>query len=99
MRILIGVIAVGLLLLESGGMAKPMTQSNVEPSAENKTTTATSTKGRIDFDTQIKPILASKCMPCHFQGGQMYDRLPFDRPETIRKLGKRLFTRITDEKE
>jgi hypothetical protein len=24
----------------------------------------------------------------------MYDRLPFDKPETIRQLGERLFTRI-----
>ena len=92
MRILVGFLAVGLLLLESGGMAKPMSQETVISSAAT-----TSTKGRIDFDTQIKPILASKCMPCHFQGGKMYDRLPFDRPETIRKLGKRLFTRIKEE--
>jgi hypothetical protein len=36
-------------------------------------------------------------MPCHFSGGQMYDRLPFDKPATIRKLGTRLFTRIKEE--
>lgn len=24
----------------------------------------------------------------------MYDRLPFDKPETIRELGEKLFTRI-----
>ena len=36
-------------------------------------------------------------MPCHFSGGKMYDRLPFDKPETIKKLGARLFTRIKDE--
>lgn len=29
----------------------------------------------------------------------MYDRLPFDRPETIKTLGTKLFTRIKDEKE
>jgi hypothetical protein len=30
----------------------------------------------------------------------MYERLPFDRPETIRKLGSaRLFTRLKDEKD
>ena len=29
----------------------------------------------------------------------MYERLPFDRPETIKKLGTKLFTRIKDEKE
>jgi hypothetical protein len=96
MRILVGFLAVGLLLLESGSLAKPMPQANaISPRVVSKA--GTSTKGRIDFDTQIKPILASKCMPCHFQGGQMYDRLPFDRPETIRKLGTRLFTRIKEQ--
>ena len=29
----------------------------------------------------------------------MYERLPFDRPETIKKLGTKLFTRIKDEQE
>ena len=29
----------------------------------------------------------------------MYERLPFDRPETIHKLGTKLFTRIRDEKQ
>jgi hypothetical protein len=52
---------------------------------------------QVDFDLQIKPILQSKCMPCHFKGGQMYVRLPFDRADTIRKLGEKLFTRIKDE--
>jgi hypothetical protein len=57
----------------------------------------TDTTPPIDFDRQVKPIFQSKCMPCHFSGGQMYERLPFDKPETIRKLGTRLFTRIKDE--
>ena len=29
----------------------------------------------------------------------MYGRLPFDKPETIRQLGERLFTRIKAENE
>jgi hypothetical protein len=52
---------------------------------------------RVDFDSQVKPILQSKCMPCHFNGGVMYERMPFDRAETIKKLGTKLFTRIHDE--
>ena len=52
-----------------------------------------------DFDSEIKPIFQARCMPCHFQGGKLYDRLPFDKPETITKLGTKLFTRIKDEKE
>lgn len=50
-----------------------------------------------DFATTVKPLLEKKCQPCHFTGGKMYDRLPFDRPETIRKLGEKLFTRIREE--
>ncbi len=54
---------------------------------------------KIDFDTQIKPILQQRCQPCHFSGGVMYQRLPFDRAQTIKTLGTKLFTRIKDEKE
>lgn len=58
------------------------------------------TKGaKPDFDTEIKPIFQAKCQPCHFQGGQVYDKMPFDKPETITRLGTKLFTRIKDEKE
>jgi len=52
---------------------------------------------KVDFATQIKPIFEAKCQPCHFNGGTMYQSLPFDRPETIKTLGTKLFTRIKDE--
>ena len=52
---------------------------------------------RVDFATQVEPILKSRCQGCHFPGGKMYDKLPFDRPETIKHLGTKLFTRISDE--
>jgi hypothetical protein len=52
----------------------------------------------VDFATEIRPILQQRCQPCHFAGGIMYERRPFDRPETIVKLGTKLFTRIKDEK-
>jgi len=95
MRVVLGVVAIGLLLVESGGVAKPARMPDVISSALASTSPVE--KARVDFDTQLKPIFKSKCMPCHFTGGQMYDRLPFDRPETIRKLGTKLFTRIKEE--
>jgi hypothetical protein len=58
-----------------------------------------STAKKPDFDTQIKPIFKSRCMPCHFQGGSVYDKMPFDKPETINRLGEKLFTRIKDKEE
>jgi hypothetical protein len=53
----------------------------------------------VDFATQIQTILESHCQPCHFEGGQMYERLPFDKGETIVGLGEKLFSRIEDERE
>ena len=92
MRMVLGVVAVGLLLVESGSIAKSARKTeHVAP--------VSAAKARVDFETQLKPIFKSKCMPCHFAGGQMYERLPFDKPETIRKLGTRLFTRIKEENE
>jgi len=52
-----------------------------------------------DFTAEIKPIFQARCQPCHFPGGKVYDRMPFDKPETITRLGTKLFTRIKDEKE
>jgi len=94
MRLMLVVIALALLLVESGGVLKPARTTNASPA---KPAGSSEPKARVDFDTQLKPIFQSKCMPCHFSGGKMYDRLPFDKPATIKKLGTRLFTRIKDE--
>ena len=94
MRLVLVVIAMALLLVESGGIVRPVQTTNAAPAVSP---VSSSPKARVDFDTQLKPIFQSKCMPCHFSGGQMYDRLPFDKPATIRKLGTRLFTRIKEE--
>ncbi len=45
---------------------------------------------------QVLPIFESRCSPCHFPGGSMHERLPFERAATIRALGTKLFTRIKD---
>ncbi|HEU0251742.1 MAG TPA: hypothetical protein VFR12_01840 [Pyrinomonadaceae bacterium] len=90
-RLVLLLLAFGLLLVESGSLAKP------ETDASPVIATASTEKTRVDFDTQVKPIFQSKCMPCHFSGGQMYDRLPFDKPATIRQLGVKVFTRIKNE--
>jgi len=63
------------------------------------TSPASTNAAKPDFEKEIKPILQSHCLPCHFQGGKVYDKMPFDKPETISKLGTKLFTRIKDEKE
>jgi hypothetical protein len=37
----------------------------------------------LNFKTQVQPIFEKRCSPCHFPGGKMYDKLPFDQGETI----------------
>jgi hypothetical protein len=53
----------------------------------------------VEFTRDVRPILQRRCQPCHFEGGSMYAKLPFDRGETVTKLGTKLFTRIKDERE
>jgi hypothetical protein len=43
----------------------------------------TEIKDTIHFASQIQPILVKNCSPCHFTGGKMYERMPFDKDTTI----------------
>lgn len=53
----------------------------------------------VDFTRDVRPILEKRCTPCHFAGGKMHAKLPFDKPETIHHLGDRLFSRIRKDDE
>ncbi|HEY2797286.1 MAG TPA: hypothetical protein VGK26_05300 [Thermoanaerobaculia bacterium] len=46
------------------------------------------------FAATIRPILVSHCAPCHEPGGKMYERLPFDRAETIASHREGVMKRI-----
>ncbi|HEX5704649.1 MAG TPA: hypothetical protein VFX97_15715 [Pyrinomonadaceae bacterium] len=83
------VAGVCLLLKASHSRTSAFTQSAIS-TAEDSTA---------NFDKTIKPILQARCQPCHFPGGKMYDELPFDKAETITRLGTKLFGRIKDKKE
>jgi len=83
--------------LEACQRAKPATFSGSSKTFASALLVRTAKKP--DFNNEIKPIFQARCQPCHFQGGQVYDRMPFDKPETITRLGTKLFTRLKDEKE
>jgi hypothetical protein len=95
MRIVLVFVATAFLLIDIGRIPKRTGTVNLISPA--KVSAESVPKARVDFESQLKPIFQSKCMPCHFSGGKVYDRMPFDKPETIRKLGTKLFTRIKDE--
>src|SRR5689334_22064505 len=54
---------------------------------------------KIDFKTQIEPILQKRCSPCHFAGAKMYERLPFDTPSSILLKKEIILKRIKDDSE
>jgi hypothetical protein len=54
---------------------------------------------KINFEKQVKPIFVKNCSPCHFTGGKMYERLPFDKDTTIINHNEKILRRIKDEEE
>ena len=95
------VILIPAMILALGfGACRHATPGSLSVGSQNfATSVVASTTKKPDFATEIKPIFQARCQPCHFPGGKVYDRLPFDKPETITRLGTKLFTRIKDEKE
>jgi hypothetical protein len=79
-------------------VATPSTGGDAAAAA-SQAAAVTQPSAAIDFARDVRPIMEARCQPCHFTGGKMYERLPFDKPETIRDLGERLFTRIKAENE
>ncbi len=51
-------------------------------------------RGDAVFAATVRPILVSHCAPCHEPGGKMYERLPFDRAETISSHSAGVLRRI-----
>ena len=100
MRVCVLIVALALTAgYEACGRGMPDAAAPILSASSGREPAASETpRPRVDFDAQVRPLLASRCTPCHFEGGTMYKRLPFDRPETIRTLGTKLFTRIRDEK-
>jgi hypothetical protein len=53
----------------------------------------------IEFEKQVKPIFIKNCSPCHFTGGKMYEKLPFDKDTTILNHYEAILKRIKNEEE
>jgi hypothetical protein len=48
----------------------------------------------VTFTSDIAPVLAARCQPCHFKGGTVFGKLPFDRYKTVATIASRLNTRL-----
>jgi hypothetical protein len=56
-------------------------------------------KDTVHFSSQVQPIFIKNCSPCHFPGGKMYEKLPFDKDTTIINHRAAILKRIKNEEE
>ena len=92
MKIFPAIIIPCLLLLDTCGYPD---------AASEKMATDPSTKSitKIDFEKEVMPVLVAHCSPCHFTGGKMYERLPFDKEATLVNNVDKILKRVEkDEK-
>ena len=61
----------------------PHAWQTADAPAPNAPVSAGPSQAPDSFAMTVRPILREHCAPCHEPGGKMYDRLPFDKPQTI----------------
>jgi hypothetical protein len=74
----------------------------ISNAGQQKGKAAANTPGRIDsvnYVADVLPLLQKKCSPCHFPGGKMYEKMPFDNIETIISHEAGVLKRFKEEKE
>ena len=80
-------------------LSEKKADSQAKPSTSARASKPAAASAGVSFPKDVQPVLSRRCQPCHFPKGKMYEKLPFDDPATVRRLGEQLFTRIKDEKE
>lgn len=69
------------------------------PSTPEKNDIAVATEladSTVTFAGSIAPLLKANCSPCHFPGGAVYEKYPFEEYETAYALRKRLGVRLKE---
>lgn len=72
-----------LAFLAAYSCYRPGKQTPITEAKDTATTQSVQIEARLSFEKDIQPILQSNCTPCHFTGGKMYEKMPFDKPKTI----------------
>jgi hypothetical protein len=67
--------------------------SEPEPAPPAETVRPSSPAGDA-FLATVRPILATRCAPCHNPGGKMYARLPFDDPQVVSSHAQGVLRRL-----
>jgi hypothetical protein len=73
--------------------------SNATKQGDNAKANSARKTDTVNYNKEILPVLQKKCSPCHFPGGKLYEKLPFDNPVTILNHETGVFKRIKDQSE
>jgi hypothetical protein len=73
--------------------------SNSTKRGDKANSVASESKEVVNYKTEVLPILQKKCSPCHFEGGKMYEKMPFDNSVTILNHEAGILKRIKDQPE
>jgi len=73
--------------------------SNAAKPGRETNSTATEKTDTVNYNTEVLPILQKKCTPCHFPGGKMYEKMPFDNRSTILSHEAGVLKRFKDQHE
>jgi hypothetical protein len=83
-----------MLLLLVQGCAERIQKSATEDSKGEISPSSVQTKPAIKGFEPVKQMLSTNCSPCHNPGGKMYERLPFDSPDTVRAHSTQISGRL-----
>ena len=67
--------------------------SEPEPAPPAETVRPSSPAGDV-FLATVRPILATRCAPCHNPGGKMYARMPFDDSRVVASNSEGVLRRL-----
>jgi len=67
--------------------------------AENSNPVGKPATELLAFEKDVQPILECHCTPCHFKGGKMYERMPFDQSKTLVDFQEAILRRMKNEEE
>jgi hypothetical protein len=77
-------VTLGLAVISAACARSDAAPASVRPAAAAPAATAAPTKAPgPTFDATVRPVLEARCTPCHYPGGKMYERLPFDQPPVV----------------
>jgi hypothetical protein len=54
---------------------------------------------KVSYIASIAPLLVKNCQPCHYPGGKVFKKLPFENYLVVKKLGLKLNTRFKTEEQ